>query len=226
MRVTREDLPAWYRDRRATVLVDSVLLGDVPTLRANLRGWRLGVVGHPAIMIDQIDARLRGASVAPLVILGVGYNSLWERNRRRYGIWAAEFDRSARRLLTTLQRDGGRQFVWVTLRHARRSVIPSSSLWQFDKYAWYFPYVNERLKLLDRKRSDLVLARWASVSNKPGLTYDAIHLNPRGQGLMARTVREALEAEAVRQARTAARADAGCPRAPMRRGGARAAGTS
>jgi hypothetical protein len=129
-------------------------------------------------------------------------------------------------LLTTLQRDGGRQFVWATLRHARRSVIPSSSLWQFDKYAWYFPYVNERLKLLDRKRSDLVLARWASVSNKPGLTYDAIHLNPRGQGLMARTVREALEAEAVRQARAAARAAAGCPRPPTRRAGARAAGTS
>jgi len=89
--------------------------------------------------------------------------------------------------------------VWVTLRHARRAVIPSGALWQFDQYAWYFPYVNERLKRLDQLRGDLVLADWAAVSNKPGLTYDAIHLNLKGAALMAQTIRTTIDAEAHRQ---------------------------
>jgi hypothetical protein len=211
-KVARADLPAWYRRRRATVLVDSVLLGGVDALRARMPKWRFEVVGHPAIMVKALDEQLRssGQRVAPLVIVGVGYNSLWERDRRHYRLWAAEFDRRARQLLATLRHEGAQQFVWVTLRHARRAVIPSNSLWQFDKYAWYFGYVNERLSMLDHEHDDLVRANWASVSNKPGLTYDAIHLNPRGGALMARTIRTAVDHEARRQARAAGSARAGC----------------
>ena len=52
---------------------------------------------------------------AGLVIVAVGYNSLWERDRRRYHVWAAEFDSQAKALLATLKRAGAEQFVWVTL---------------------------------------------------------------------------------------------------------------
>ena len=186
--------PDWYARRRATVLVDSVLLGGMPTVRRTMPRWRFAQIGRPALMVRILNEELRssGRRVAPLVIIGVGYNSLWERDRRHYATWAAEFDREAKALLATLKKAGAEQFVWVTLRHARRAVIPHDSLWQFDRYAWYFPYVNERLKRLDRLRGDLALANWGKVSNKPGLTYDAIHLNPAGAALMAHTIKSAV----------------------------------
>ena len=89
-------MPRWQRPRRATLLVDSVLLGAVPAVRARRPCWRIGVRGRPALMIDDAARQLRaqGRPVAPLVV-GLGYNSLWERDRRRYSMWAARFDREA-----------------------------------------------------------------------------------------------------------------------------------
>ena len=192
--------PTWWTARRQTVLVDSVLLGGKPALRETFRRWRLRFVGEPAIMLPAMEERVAARQrVARLVVLGIGYNSIWERRRRNYSTWARKFDTEAKELLATLRRKRARQFVWVTLRDARRSVIPSSALWQHDRYAWYFPYVNERLRRLDRKRDDLVLARWDEVSNRSGLTYDAIHLNPEGATLMARTIQTAIRDESERQ---------------------------
>jgi hypothetical protein len=163
-------------------------------------------------MLPAMDETLRtaGRPLAPLVIAGIGYNSLWEKNRRRYAVWAERFDDEANTLLRTVKRLGAKQVVWVTLRAARRSVIPSSALWQYDKYSWYFPYVNEQLRRLDRRRNDLVLADWAAVSNRPGITYDAIHLDPDGAALMARTIRAAVEAAAKDEARVIRPPAKGC----------------
>ena len=195
--------PRWWTARRQVVLVDSVLLGGVTALRDALRGWKIRVLGEPAIMLPAMEDRIRARERVPrLVVLGIGYNSIWARRRQNYGTYARKFDGEAKDLLATLRRKGARQFVWVTLRDARRSVIPRSALWQYDRYAWYFPYVNERLRRLDRKRTDLVLARWDLVSDKRGLTYDAIHLDPDGAELMARTIEQAIRAEAKRQTRT------------------------
>ena len=193
--------PSWLTSRRATILVDSVLLGGVSSVRSNLRGWDVEMAGRAAVMIRILEEELReaGTAIAPLAIVGVGYNSLWEQGRKNYRNWARDFDRHANDLVRTLRRQGAEQIVWVTLRDARRSVIPSNSLWQFDKYAWYFPYVNERLRLLDKRNPYVVLADWASVSDRPGLTYDAFHLDPDGQALMARTIRQAFGREAERQ---------------------------
>jgi len=184
------------------VLVDSVLLGGVSGLKDALPRWRVQVVGEPAIMLPAMEELMAARERVPrLIVLGIGYNSIWERRRSNYSTWARKFDGEAKDLLATLRRKGARQFVWVTLRDARRSVIPSSALWQYDRYAWYFPYVDERLRRLDRKRSDLVLARWDLVSDRRGLTYDAIHLDPDGAALMARTIEQAIRDEAERQTR-------------------------
>ena len=201
--------PNWLAGRHAFLLVDSVLLGGVQSVKGNLRGWRVDVLGRAAVMVPKLEEeiRLTDARIAPLAIVGVGYNSLWERDRKNYRHWAKEFDRNTTRLVRTLRRQGAEQIVWVTLRNARRSVVPSSSRWQFDKYSWYFPYVNERLLLLDKRNPHVVLADWASVSNRPGITYDAIHLDPDGQALMARTIRRSIEEEGSRQ-RLATRAAA------------------
>jgi len=46
-----------------------------------------------------------------------------------------------------------------------------------------------------------VLANWARVGDRPGITYDSIHLNSRGGKLMARLIKRTINREALRQAR-------------------------
>ena len=194
--------PAWLRPRRATVLMDSVLLSGVSAIRARRPCWRLQMLGRPALMIRlaERDLRERGAGVARLVVIGIGYNSLWERGRRRYSLWAERFDSEARGLLRTLRRLGARQVVWVTLREPTLQTVPPSARDELGQYSWYFPYVNERLRRLDRRRDDLVLSDWARASDRPGLTYDSIHLNSTGARLMAATIWGTVSREARRQA--------------------------
>jgi len=184
-----------------TVIVDSVLLSGAPKLRSGLPCWKIERRGRPALMIKvaERDLRKKGRRVAPLVVVGIGYNSLWERGRRNYGTWALRFDREARRLLRTLRKLGARQIIWVTLREPTAKTVPPSARAELSLYSWYFPYVNERLHGLDDKQSDLALADWTKVSNRLGLTYDSIHLTDEGGILMARTIREAIESEARRQ---------------------------
>jgi hypothetical protein len=195
-------MPRWARKRQMTVLFDSVLLSGAPELRPAMHCWRVGMRGRPALMVRVAERELRARRrrVAPLVVIGLGYNSLWERHRHRYSYWAARFDREARRLLRTLHRLGARQFVWVTLRQPTRRTVPLSAGGELGQYSWYFPYVNERLRRLGRRRRDLVLADWHAVSQRRGLTYDSIHLNSRGARLMARTIKATIRDEARRQA--------------------------
>ena len=153
-------------------------------------------------MLRAAERELRASRgrVAPLVVVGLGYNSLWERNRGRYGYWASRFDREANRLVQTLRRGGARQIVWVTLREPRAQFLSPAGRGELGKYSWYFPYVNNRLRVLDRSHPDVVLADWAAVSNQPGLTYDSIHLTSKGARLMGRTVKAVIVSEARRQA--------------------------
>ena len=185
--------PAWARARRATILVDSVLLGGVPAL--GLRGWRTASLGRPAIMLPAAEQQIRAggrwrrwrSSASATTRSGSGTAQL--------PTWAAAFDRQARALVEALRARGAPDRVGDTARcRARRD--PLRGLWQFDAYAWYFPYVNERLRRLDRARDDLVLAEWDRVSKRTGVTYDAIHVNPRGASLMARTIHAAIDGAA------------------------------
>ena len=121
-------------------------------------------------------------------MVGLGYNSLWERGGRRFGYWAARFDRQARALLRTLRRRGARQIVWVTLRQPTAGLVPPAGLGQVRRSSSYFPWVNQRLRGLARRRRDLVLADWRKASDRRGLTYDAIHVNTMGAGVMDRTI--------------------------------------
>jgi hypothetical protein len=186
----------WAKPRRMTVLVDSVLLSGKDKLHPVMPCWRKSLRGRPALMVRFAERELRTGArrVAPLVVIGLGYNSLWERGRRNFSTWAARFDREALRLLATLRRRGARQFIWVTLREPTARTVPPYARSELSLYSWYFPWVNERLHQLDERRDDLVLADWAAVSRRPGLTYDTIHLNERGALLMARTIKRARDA--------------------------------
>ncbi|MDX6665642.1 MAG: hypothetical protein QOG68_1848, partial [Solirubrobacteraceae bacterium] len=121
-----------------------------------------------------------------------------------YASWAARFDGDAARLLHTLRKAGAEQFVWVTLRHADRANTSSNHWGELNLYAWYFPYVNERLHLLDAQRNRLVLADWAHLGDRRGVTYDSIHLNSTGGHLMQLLIEKTIYREAHRQAASGA----------------------
>jgi hypothetical protein len=198
-------MASWATQRRATLLVDSVLLSAWDGIRRAMPCWRLAKRGRPALMIRIAESELRAARkrVSPLVVVGIGYNSLWERDRRNYDRWAARFDGEARALIATLRRLGAQQIVWVTLREPTRAIVPPAGLREMHQYAWYFPYVNARLRRLADSRTEVALADWTRAANRPGITYDSIHVNAKGALLMGRTIKRAITQEARRQAQAA-----------------------
>ena len=178
-----------------TVLGDSVLLGAERALKEEFGATGLDVEyrARPALMIHQARAELQqsGTRVGRVVIVGLGYNSLWERDRRNYEAYAEQFDREADELVTTLRELGARRIVWVTLREPSPEVVPALGGEQLRRYAWFFPYANERIRELPARHPDVVLADWAAVSNEMGLTYDAFHLTAAGIERMLTVLRRA-----------------------------------
>jgi peptidoglycan/LPS O-acetylase OafA/YrhL len=178
-----------------TVIGDSVLMRIKDDLTEDLeaRGWTVDYRGEAALMLDDATTQLRAENrpVGDTVVLGLGYNSLWERGRARYTAWADKFDTEANELLQTLTDLGAKRFVWVNLREPVKAVIPKKSMKEYDRYAWYFPYVNERIDLLAVAYDNLVIADWRGVANVPGITGDLIHLNQVGYRLMRDTILEA-----------------------------------
>ncbi|MCX6525747.1 MAG: hypothetical protein NTX58_13465 [Actinobacteria bacterium] len=181
--------PSW--PKTLTLLTDSVGLGVKDALPAALPDWQVDVRGRPAFMLKAANAELAAdpAPVGSVVVVALGYNSLWGQDRAQYDTWAAQFNREADALIATLREKGAKKIVWVTLRDPDPSLIPPSALAQAQKYNWYFPYVNEQLDALVVRDPVIALADWAAVSNLPGLTYDAIHLKTLGAKLMVETMK-------------------------------------
>jgi peptidoglycan/LPS O-acetylase OafA/YrhL len=178
-----------------TVLADSVLLGAEDALVEELTaaGHKVDFRGRPALMLHQANNDLEAANrpVGKTVIVGLGHNTLWERDRVGFDDWAEKFDSEADELLATLRRLGAERIIWITLREPSEDVIPPEGRRQFQQFVWYFPYVNERLDALVARHPEVVLADWAAVSNEAELTYDAMHLTSRGIRLMIDTIRAA-----------------------------------
>jgi peptidoglycan/LPS O-acetylase OafA/YrhL len=183
--------PSW--PKTLTLLTDSVTLGVKTALPAALVDWKVEVVGRPALMVKQVVPEfLRGRSVGSVVVVGLAYNSLFEKNRRNYDRWAAIWDREAETLLSDLAARGAKKVVWVTLREPSPEVVTDRGRSQYGLYAWFFPYVNERIHALAERHPDLGLADWKAVSNVPGVTYDLIHLSSAGVKLMTATITSAV----------------------------------
>ena len=176
-----------------TVLGDSVLLGVEEQMTAELSasGFEVDYRAEPAWQLDNAldDITAAGRPVGEVVVLGIGHDSLWERDRSGYDGYAERFDEEADALLAGLRQLGAKRFVWITLNEQDRSTVPDFGLEMYDQYNWYFPYVNERLRLLHERNPDVVLADWAAVSKQEGLTYDAMHLTGDGIRLMIDTIR-------------------------------------
>jgi peptidoglycan/LPS O-acetylase OafA/YrhL len=184
--------PSW--PKTLMLITDSVTLGVKTTLPAALPDWSFEVVGRPALMVKQVVPEfLKDRQEVPsVVVIGVAYNSLFEKNRKNYDSWAALWDKEAERLLSDLRARGAKKFVWVTLREPSPWVVTDKGKTQDRLYAWFFPYVNERLRALVRRHPEIALADWRAVSDKPGVTYDLIHLSGTGAKLMTRVITDAV----------------------------------
>jgi hypothetical protein len=176
------------------VLSDSVVLSGKAAIPARFSDWTVEIDGKAALMLKAANERLqaRGRPVGSVAVMAIGYNSLWEKNRRNYDRWAAQFDKQADELLVTLKELGAKKVVWVTLREPTADTVPAKAVKELSQYSWYFPYVNERLHALAERHPEVALADWASVSNQNGITYDSIHLNDTGAKMMADVIAAAV----------------------------------
>ena len=104
-------------------------------------------------------------------------------------------------MIATLRAAGAAHILWVTLREVKPQYITASAWRQVQPYYWYFPTVNAHLRAALARHPDLSLADWAAVADRPGLTYDAIHLNTAGAALYAATIAEAAAAASTRPSR-------------------------
>ncbi|MEI9939806.1 MAG: acyltransferase family protein [Pseudomonadota bacterium] len=183
--------PAW--PKTLTLLSDSVGLGLSRALPAALPGWKVEILGRPALMVKQVVPEfLNARAVGSVVVIALGYNSLFERDRKNYAHWSGIWDRSAERLLSDLKACGAKKLVWITLREPSADLVTDAGRDQYERYAWFFPYVNERVRALAARHPELMIADWQAVSNLPDLTKDLIHLSPSGVSLLTETVTRAV----------------------------------
>jgi hypothetical protein len=189
--------PAW--PKHVYVITDSVMLGAKPTFIRSLPDWQVTYAGRPALMIRKALPEVRQqSSLGPVAVVALGYNSLWEKDRKNFKRWSDLFDTTVEEMLATLKERGARKIVWVMLRELTPDILSGSraSAMQYQKYAWYFPYANERLRAIKARHPEMALADWATAAHQTGLTYDAIHLNTRGAQLMTEVVKVAMGLDA------------------------------
>jgi hypothetical protein len=186
--------------KRLVVVTDSVLLGATPTLVKSLSDWQVTVVGRSALMTrDAVEAlRQQPGAAAPVIVVGLGHNSVWEKDRKNFARWSATFDKSVEDMLALLRQRGAQKIVWLTLRELTPGLVPKTddSLAQYREWCWWFPYVNERLRAIKQQYPDLALADWTTVARRPGVTYDSIHVNVQGAQLMTALIRVAIGIDA------------------------------
>ena len=179
-------------EHRVTLFSDSVGLGAAGALpRAFPADWQVTTIGTPAYMVEQLRDRhviptlaTNRSVIGDHVVIGSGYN---------YPYWdPARFDRSIDSMVGTLTAAGVKHIYWVTLREVKPQYV-SASAWQGGlKYLWYFPTVNQHLERAVQRHPNLTLVDWAAAADQPGLTYDAIHLNPTGAALYSSLIASAV----------------------------------
>ncbi len=169
------------------VVTDSVGLSAKTVLpRAFPAGWQVNLEGHAAAFIESLEktvratAALRPWAIGDSAVVAAGYN---------YPYWdPARFDRSIDSIIAALEEAGVQQVYWVTLREVKPQYVTASAWRGVQPYYWYFPEVNEHLRAALTRHPNLTLVDWAAVADRPGITYDAIHLNTTGAALYSDTI--------------------------------------
>lgn len=174
------------------MITDSVGMGAVNAMAAAFGpGWQFTFDGDPGEFTETLESKYVRPRMTqtPWVfgdyaIVASGYN---------YPYWdPARFDRSIDIMVRTLVEAGAKHVFWVTLREIKPQYISPGAWRQIQPYYWYFPTVNDHLEQALARNPNLSLIDWAAVADQPGLTYDAIHLNPEGSALYSAISRQAV----------------------------------
>ncbi len=179
------------------MFTDSVGLGAKFALPAAFPpDWQVRVDGEPAEMIGQMEQNFVRPRLATNpewfgdhVVIAAGYNfPHWDHGR---------FVRELDSMIATLTAAGVKHVHWMTLREVKPQYVSGSGWRQIQPYSWYFPDVNVLLEQALERHPSLRLIDWAAVADQPGLTYDAIHLNPTGAALFANIIRAGVDGAAT-----------------------------
>jgi hypothetical protein len=176
-------------NKQLYVVTDSVGLGAERAIPAAFPGWDVTLDGDAGEFTETmarkyVAPRAATGQLGDYALVATGYN---------YPYWDPErFDRSIDEMIATLVSGGVRHVLWVTLREVKPQYITAAAWRQVQPYYWYFPTVNDHLERALERHPNLSLVDWAAVADQPGLTYDAIHLNPTGAALYASIVRQAV----------------------------------
>ncbi len=179
-------------ERRMYFITDSVGLGAFDALRGAFpSGWQTTMDGFPALFVEQMESNhvrpaltQRPGVFGDYAIVAGGYN---------YPYWdPARFDASIDSIIAAFEQAGVKHVFWVTLREVKQQYVTPSAWRAIQPYYWYFPTVNQHLRAALARHPNLTLIDWAAIADRPGLTYDAIHLNAFGASeyaaLVSRTV--------------------------------------
>ena len=123
------------------------------------------------------------------------------RHRRRgynYPFWDPPGS-TARSTASSHARAGRRQVRLLGDAARGQAAVHHAGAWtQVQPYYWYFPTVNEHLRAAVARHPDLSLIDWAAIADRPGLTYDAIHLNTFGASEYAANIARVVMSAASR----------------------------
>ena len=178
-------------DKRVYMVADSVGLGARGALPGAFPAdWQVVLDGTPALFVEQLESKYVRAVPQSLLgdygVVAGGYN---------YPYWdPARFDRSIDSIIRAFEERGVEHVFWVTLREVKPQYITAGAWSQVQPYYWYFPTVNEHLERAVERHPNLTLIDWAAAADRPGITYDAIHLNTTGAALYSSLVRQAVDA--------------------------------
>jgi hypothetical protein len=184
--------------KRVYMVTDSVGLGAANALpQAFPADWQVTVDGTPALFVEQLESKWVRTEMASnpgvfgdYAIVAGGYNyPFWDPGR---------FDRSVDSIIAAFEQAGVKNIFWVTLRDVKPQYISASAWTQVQPYYWYFPTVNEHLRAAVARHPDLSLIDWAAIADRPGLTYDAIHLNTFGAAEYSNNIARVVMSAATR----------------------------
>jgi hypothetical protein len=186
--------------QRVYMVTDSVGLGAKNAVpNAFPADWQVTVDGTPALFVEQLESKHVRTQMATnpgvfgdYAVVAGGYNyPYWDPDR---------FDRSIDGIIRAFEEAGVKYVFWVTLREVKPEFITASAWNQVQPYYWYFPTVNDHLRAAVARHPNLSLIDWAAIADRPGLTYDAIHLNTSGAAEYAANIARVVMSAASRLA--------------------------
>jgi hypothetical protein len=169
------------------VVTDSVLLGAAAEIHAAFGSRPVNIHGFGGItpaQAEEIILKYR-SDLHETLIIGVGY--FYPAGR------PAEFDAAIDHLLATVRGLGVKRVLWTTMREVVPGEVNQQSYWEVHGIAPFYPIANQQLKDARTRWPELRIADWAEIAHVPDITWDAVHLSPKGAALMGALLAEEIE---------------------------------